>query len=112
MTTTIKIQKKCIQTVLNSEGRFLHYKLVYPISFDFKLYLQEEEPDEHDFVISVPVKNKNTHRFYYAKMSENFNKIKEQQYLIMIKSSNFRIKKEQEKKSMLVNTYAHYSSLT
>jgi hypothetical protein len=110
MSKTIKIQKKCTQTVLDSNGRFLYYKLVYPISLDFKLHLLCEEPDEHDFVMTVPVKNKNTQRYFYTKQSENFNKIKAHQYLIMIKASNFKIKKEKEKKDMLVDSYSHYES--
>lgn len=112
MAKTIKFQNKCMQTLLDLDGKFMYYKLIYPISFEFKLHLELEEPDEHDFVMSVPIKNKNTQRYFYIRTSENFNKIKAAQYLIMIKTSNFKIKKEKEKKDTLVNNYSYYESLT
>jgi hypothetical protein len=77
------------------------------------MHLQTEDPDEHDYVISVPIKGKdNTSRYYYSRHSENFNKLKAIQYMIMVKSSNFKMLQEKQKKNMLVQSYSYYESLS
>jgi hypothetical protein len=108
MRKNIKIQTKCVQTVLDSEGKFLNYKLVYPISNEFKNYLAQEELDEHDCIVSFPIKNKaHAYRHFYIKISDNFKKIKTFQFLISIKAINFKLKLLNEKKNVYINMYTN-----
>lgn len=101
-----KIQSKCIQTRLTHEGELIEYRLVYPISKEFKWHLQSEEPDEHDFVQQIKTK-KEKWCTYYVRTSRNFNEVRKFMYLIMIKSADFSIKQMQNKKINLVNTFTN-----
>lgn len=101
-----KIQSKCIQTRLTSEGELIEYRLVYPISREFKWHLETTEPDEHDFAHTLKTKSGKLCT-YYVRTSRNFNEIRKQMYLIMIKSADFSIKQLQNKKINLVNTFSN-----
>ena len=104
--TTKKIQSRCIQTRLTSEGELIEYRLVYPITKDFKWHLQTEEPDELDHVQEIPTR-KGKLCNYYVRASRNFSEIRKHMYLIMIKSADFNIKGLQNKKLNLVNTFSN-----
>lgn len=103
---TKKIQNKCIQTRLTHEGELIEYRLVYPISREFKWHLQIEDQDEHDFVQVIKTK-KGRECAFYMRASRNFNEIRKYMYLIMIKSADFNIKELQNKKINLVNTFSN-----
>lgn len=103
----IKIQSKCIQTRLTNEGQLIDYRLTYPITPDFKWHLQTEEPDEHDYVYEFKDK-KGRQKNYYVRFSNDFTKIKQWMLLIMIKSSDFKIKEEQKKKQNLVSMFSNF----
>ena len=99
----IKIQRNCIQTKLTNEGQLVDYTLTYPVSREFKWYLETEEPDENDHVKEIK-----ENRFFYIRSSEDFRKVKEWMFMIMIKSSDFKIKKEKEKKENLISQFSNY----
>ena len=101
-----KIQNRCIQTRLTHEGELIDYKLVYPITRDFKCYLQLHEPDEHDFVEKFQTKN-GRECVYYTRSTRNFSEVRRFMYLIMIKSTDFTIKQLQNKKVNLVDTFSN-----
>lgn len=101
-----KIQSKCIQTRLTHEGELIEYRLVYPITREFKCHLQLHEPDEHDFVERVKTKN-GRECVFYTRSSRNFSEIRKYMYLIMIKSADFEIKELQNKKLNLVNVFSN-----
>ena len=102
MRNNIKIQRKCIQTRLTNEGQLIDYTLTYPVSREFKWHLQIEEPDENDFV-----KEPKNNRFFYTRSSTDFKKVKQWMLLIMIKSSDFKIKQLQQKKDSLVTSFSN-----
>lgn len=104
--TTKKIQSRCIQTRLTSEGELIEYRLLYPISREFKWHLQAEEPDEHDFVQEIPTR-KGRLCNYYVRGSRNFSEIRKHMYLIMIKTADFNIKNLQNKKVHLVSIFSN-----
>jgi hypothetical protein len=107
MRNNIKIQNKCIQTRLSNEGQLIDYRLTYPISKEFKWYLQTEEPDEHDHVYQVKDK-RGRFKSLYMRSTTDFKKVKHWMLLIMIKSSDFKIKEEQKKKQNLVSLFSNY----
>ena len=101
-----KIQSTCIQTRLTHEGQLIDYKLMYPISQRFKWHLELEDPDEHEHVQRF--KNKRgVEKLYYIRLSNDFKKVKHWMMLIMIKSSDFKIKEEQKKKQNLVSIFSN-----
>ena len=102
---TKKIQNKCIQTRLTHEGELIEYRLIYPISKEFKWHLEINEPDESTYVQLVKTK-KGKLCNYYVRTSNSFSQIRRQMYLIMIKSADFNIKELQNKKLNLVNTFS------
>jgi hypothetical protein len=103
---TKKIQSKCIQTRLTSEDELIEYRLMYPITHQFKWHLELQEPDEHDFVQKI--KNKaGKECVFYVKTSRDFSTIRKSMYLIMIKSLDFKIKHDQNKKISLVDSYSN-----
>lgn len=107
MSTLRKIQTKCIQTRISNEGELLEYRLLYPITNDFKWYLESNDPDLHDFVQTVKTKN-NRYRVYYIRSSRSFIDVKRWMYSIMIKSADFKIKNTLQKKVNLTNMLATY----
>ncbi|MFO0452181.1 MAG: hypothetical protein ACK52I_26605 [Pseudomonadota bacterium] len=101
-----KIQSKCIQTRLTNEGQLIDYKLIYPVTQQFKWYLELEEPDENNFIERFKDK-RGVEKLYYIRFSDDFKKVKHWMMLIMIKSSDYKIKEEQEKKKNLVSIFSN-----
>jgi len=77
------------------------------VSKEFKWYLQTQEPDEHDHVYQVKDK-RGRFKSLYVRSSSDFKKVKHWMLLIMIKSSDFKIKEEQKKKQNLVSLFSNY----
>ncbi len=102
----IKIQSKCIQTRLTHEGQLIDYRLIYPISQRFKWHLELEEPDENEHIYRFKIKS-GVERLYYIRFSNDFKKVKHWMMLIMIKSSDFKIREEQEKKQSLISMFSN-----
>lgn len=107
MRKNIKLQNRCIQTHLTNEGELIDYRLFYPVSKEFKQHLQIEEPDEHDYIWQMQDKRGKCKSFY-VRSSNDFKKVKHWMLLIMIKSSDFKIKEEQKKKQNLVSLFSNY----
>jgi hypothetical protein len=105
--TTKKIQSRCVQTRLTNEGELIEYRLMYPITKEFKWHLQTQEPDEHDFTQTINTK-KGRLCNYYVRSSRNFSEIRKHMYLIMIKTADFQIKQLQSKKTNLVDTFSNF----
>lgn len=98
-----KIQSKCIQTFLSSEGEVLSYRTCLPIPKDF-YHAKIEEYTELKKAFFVHLKNK----IFYQYSSSNFSDIKRELVLIRLDIIDFKKEALQRKRQFLVENHLNF----
>ena len=98
-----KIQSKCIQTFLSSEGQVLSYRTCLQVSNDF-FNSKEEEYTKAKKNYFVKIKNK----IFYQYSSSNFSDIKRELVLIQLYIIDFKKEALQRKRQFLVENHLNF----
>lgn len=94
-----KIQSKCIQTFLSSEGEVLSYRTCLPVPKEF-YYSKIEEYTELKKSFFVHLKNK----IFYQYQSSIFTEVKRELLLIQLDILSFKKEQMENKRKYLVES--------